>query len=250
MPQEDKNKLISIIIPAYKQAETIQEDIKKITQVLTNSNYTFELIVVVDGFSDQTYEKAKTLESQNIKILGYEKNHGKGYAVKYGILKAKGDLIGFIDAGMDISPEAIPQMIELQKETDADIVIGSKIHKKSKVKYPILRKILSGGYQTINQILFGFDVKDIQVGLKIFKKNVASEIFARVSIKGFAFDIESLALANSLGYKKIVEAPVDVAYKKGSISSANFWIVATRMLSDTALVYYNLKSNKYAKMQK
>lgn len=250
MPFEEKARSISIIVPAFRQEATIQQDIRNLTKVLSSTKYKYEIIIVVDGNYDKTYEKAKFLESEKIKILGYEKNRGKGYAVKYGISRAKSDLVGFIDAGMDISPIAIPQMIQLQIKTDADIVIGSKVHKGSKVKYPVLRKILSGGYQTINQILFGFDIKDVQVGLKIFKKNVASEIFSRVSIKGFAFDIESMALANSLGYKKIVEAPVEVAYKKGSISSANFWMVAARMLSDTALVYINLKSNKYAKMRK
>ena len=251
MPQGNKIRLVSIVVPAYKQQDTIIKDITRLESVLDSVPYDYEIIIVVDGFADETMQKAEQKKSSKVKVFGYKKNIGKGHAVKFGILKATGDIVGFIDAGMDISPEAIPQMIEILQEADADIVIGSKIHKGSKVKYPILRKILSGGYQTINQILFGFNSKDIQVGLKIFKKKVAEEIFSRVSIKGFAFDIESLALANTLGYKKIIEAPVNVEYKKGTISSANFWIVVAKMLADTGIVFYRLKvKHEYDKRSK
>ncbi len=100
-------KLLSLIVPAYKQEKTIIEDVENLDKVLSSFSYRHEIIVVVDGFLDNTFEKAKTLESKTVKVIGYKKNQGKGYAVRYGILKAQGDIIGFIDAGMDLETSEI-----------------------------------------------------------------------------------------------------------------------------------------------
>ena len=104
----------------------------------------------------------------------------------------------------------------------------------------------------MNSMLFGFNVKDTQVGLKVFRGRVAKEIFKRIKINGYAFDVELLAVANMLGYERIIEVPVVVKLKKDDgITSANFWIVVVQMLRDTSIVFYNLKfRNRYAKIQK
>jgi len=239
-------KLLSLIVPAYKQEKTIIEDIKNLDKVLSSFSYEHEIVVVVDGFIDKTFEKAKTLRNKNIKVIGYEKNHGKGYAVKYGVLKAKGDVIGFIDAGMDLDPSEISIALNLMKWNKADIIVGSKLHPDSKVNYPIGRKILSWGYRNLTHILFGFDVKDTQVGLKLFRKKVAKNVFSRIIVKKFAFDIEVLTVAYALGYKKIYEAPIKLDFKGvTSITNANFWVTIYWMLWDTAAVLYRLKILHY-----
>lgn len=242
-------KLFSLIVPAYNQEASLMKDINNIQKVLKDAGLLYEMIIVDDGSNDTTYKIAqfiKPLSKRGTIIpLSYRENKGKGYAIKYGISKARGDSIGFIDAGMDINPKAIPQLLDYLKQYNADIVVGSKIHKDSKVKYPAFRRILSGGYQTINQILFGFSVRDTQVGLKIFKGKVAKKIFNMLGTNRFAFDIEVLTLASLLGYK-VIEAPVNVKFKKeGSITSANFWLVVFQMLGDTGLVFYKLKSGRY-----
>src|SRR3989344_5152100 len=96
--------LLSVVIPAYKQEKIIARDIDSLHDVLSKLPYRFEIIVVVDGYLDNTFKNAQKADRDNVRVFGYEKNQGKGYAVKYGMLKAKGDVIGFIDAGMDISP--------------------------------------------------------------------------------------------------------------------------------------------------
>ena len=191
---------------------------------------------------DDTYRNAKSVKNENIKVLGYKENRGKGFAIKYGVREAKGDVIGFIDAGMDLDPAEISIMLNIMDWNKADIVIGSKLHPDSKVDYPYQRKILSWGYRTLTHILFGFKVKDTQVGLKIFKRKVAKDVFSKIIVKKFAFDIEVLAVAYKLGYHKIYEAPVKLNFKgAGSITSSNFWKIILLMLWDTVGVYYRLK---------
>jgi len=239
-------KLLSLIVPAYKQEKTITKDLERLSKVLSTLPYKYEIILVVDGFLDKTYENAKSVKNKKIRIYGYKKNKGKGFAIKYGILKAKGDIIGFIDAGMDLDPVEIPMMINIMDWNQADIVIGSKLHPDSKVRYPFSRKILSWGYRTVTRNLFGFNVRDTQVGLKFFKKKAAKDIFKRIIVKRFAFDVEVLTVAYKLGYSKIYEAPVRLNFSGAStISSKNFWAVVFRMLWDTAAVFYRLKILKY-----
>lgn len=237
---------LSLVVPAYKQEKTIVKDLKNLTKVLSSLPFKYQIIVVVDGFVDETFEKAKSVKNKNIKVFGYEKNKGKGFAIKLGVEKATGDIIGFIDAGMDIDPSEIYIMLDIMEWNKADIVVGSKLHPESKVKYPIGRKVLSWGYRTITHLLFGFKVKDTQVGFKLFRKKVAKDVFSKIVIKRFAFDVEVLTVAYKLGYKNIHESPIKLNFSKASsITSINFWRIILRMLWDSAAVFYRLKILHY-----
>lgn len=243
-----KNKLLSLVVPAYKQEKTIEKDIKNLDKVLSELPYKYEIVVVVDGYFDKTFDLLQHQKSEikHLKVYGYEKNHGKGFAVKYGMLKAKGDIIGFIDAGMDLDPSEISVALDLMDWNKADIIIGSKLHPESKVNYPVWRKILSWGYRTLTHLLFGFNVKDTQVGMKFFRKKVAHDVFSKIIIKRYAFDIEVLTVAYKLGYKKIYESPVKLNFNSAaSVVTSNFWRVIFWMLWDTAAVFYRLKILKY-----
>lgn len=242
----DSSLLLSVIIPAYKMEKTIYRNIRYVENALSHITNSFEIIIVVDGEVDKTLKEAKKAISPHVKVVSYEKNQGKGYAVKLGVKKAKGDIIGFIDGGMDLNAENISLLLEYMNLHDADIVIGSKLHPDSEVHYPFLRHVLSYGYRLLTRILFNLSVKDTQVGLKLFRKEVAKDIFPRNLVKQFAFDVETLALAQTLGYTKIYEAPVKLDFKGGasSITNANFWKVSFRMLLDTFGIFYRLKIKK------
>ncbi len=239
-------KTISLIIPTYKQEKTIASNIKRVDSVLSVLSYNYEIIIVVDGFLDKTYENAKKMENENVRVYGYKVNHGKGYAVKYGVEKAKGDVIGFMDAGMDLNPVGVSLLLDLMSFHNSDIVIGSKLHPESKVSYPFGRRILSWGYRTLTELLFGLTVKDTQVGLKFFKRKVAKSVFPKILVKKFAFDIEVLVVAKKLGYNKILEGPVELDFSgASSITSSNFWRVVFYMLWDTLAVFYRLRIVNY-----
>ena len=238
-------KTISFIIPTFKQGTIILEDIERLDKSLGSTGKNYEIIVVADGFLKDVEHVLENVKNKKVKLIGYEKNQGKGFAVKYGMLNAKGDVIGFIDAGMDLDPEEIPFMLNIMEWNNADIVVGSKLHPESKVKYPFIRRVMSWGYRMLTLILFGFMVKDTQVGLKIFKKEAAKNIFKRILVKKFAFDVETLAVASTLGYHKIYEAPIKLNFKKNTIKSLNFWRTIFWMLWDTAAVFYRLRILHY-----
>ena len=247
----DKIKLLSLIVPAYKQEKTIVENIKKLDVVLSSLPYKYEIIVVVDGLLDKTYERVKKIKKSNIKVFGHKENRGKGFTVKYGMLKAKGDMVGFIDAGMDINPATIPLFLDLMKFHDADIVVGSKLHPESKVSYPLTRKILSWGYRILTRLFFGFVVRDTQVGLKFFKREVVKDVFPKLLVKKFAFDVEVLAVARARGFTKIHEGPVQLDFSGvNSITSTNFWKVIFSMLWDTVAIFYRLKILRFYDTQR
>lgn len=238
-------KLLSVVIPAYKQEKTIIHDIQNIINALNEVGYAYEILIVVDGIVDKTYENAKKIKSKQVKVLSYKENQGKGYAIRYGMLQAKGDVIGFLDAGMDIHPVGFSMLLNHMQWYNADVIVGSKLHSASKVNYPLYRKILSRGYRLFTRILFGFKVRDTQVGIKFFKKKVVQDVLPRLLVKRYAFDIEILAVAYALGYTRIYEAPVEINFKSGSITSKSMWRIIYLMLWDTAAVFYRLRILHY-----
>lgn len=247
MRKRSKKRFLSVVVPTYKQEKTILKDLKKIEETLKQIRYDFELIVVVDGKrADQTWEKLQLIKSPKIKVTGYDYNHGKGHAVRYGMARARGDLIAFLDAGMDLNPNGLSMLLEHFEWYNADVIIGSKRHPVSKVNYPLQRKILSWGYQLLCRILFGLNVRDTQVGMKFFRRQVLEDVLPRLLVKQYAFDIEILSVAHRLGYKRIFEAPIEAEWsKESSLVSKSVLKTILRMLIDTAAVFYRLKILRY-----
>lgn len=240
-----KTKLISVVVPAYKQEKTIVGDVKEIEAELQKLKLDYELIVVVDGDVDKTQALLSRLKNNKMQVITYPHNQGKGFAIKQGMAKAKGDIIGFLDAGGDIDLSVIPMALDYMEFENADIVIGSKLHPDSIVSYPPIRIILSWGYRTITKTLLNLGVKDTQVGVKFFRKNVAKDVFPRLLVKKFAFDVEMLAVARVLGYDRIYEVPVKLRFKQGTITNTNFWRATILMLWDTLAVFYRIKILRY-----
>lgn len=245
-----KINLISIIVPAFRQEKTIVRDLSQIKQVLDQLRYSTELICVVDGKTDKTFERASKFAKGylNIKVIGYDTNKGKGYAVRYGMAESKGDVIAFIDSGMDLNPNGLSLLLEHFEWYDADIIVGSKRHPVSKVDYPWQRRILSMIGQLIVWFLFGLNVKDTQVGMKFFKREVLEKVLPRLLVKHFAFDIEMLVVANYLGFKRIFEAPVDINLKFGgtsTLTSQKFFRTVLATLKDTLAIFYRLYILRY-----
>lgn len=239
-------KTLSVIVPAFKQEKTIKKDLETVDQILLEglpADYDYEIICVVDGILDKTDKEAKKVESSKIRVLSYKKNRGKGYAVRYGMARAKGDFVSFLDAGMDISPKGMMMLMAHMDWYNADIIVGSKRHPVSRVNYPPLRHILSVGYHLGAKLLFGLPLKDTQSGIKIFKRKVVEKILPRLLVKRYAMDIEMLAVAKYLGFKRIYEAPIEVEFNRDT--SRIDWKTIFKMAWDTAAVFYRLRILHY-----
>lgn len=233
-------KLLSVIIPAYRQEKTIAQDLKRIQEVLGGLRYDYEMICVVDGEVDKTREQAEKVANEKIKVVGYKENHGKGYAIRYGMVRSSGDYVLFIDAGMEIDPNGISMLLEHLEWYNADIIVGSKLHPASKVHYSLSRRILSFGYRLLVRFFTGLRVSDTQAGIKIFRREVLADTLPRLMVKRFAFDLEMLSVAHYLGYKRIFEAPIELDYTFAPLSNAATWRGIKDMLIDTLAIFYRL----------
>lgn len=234
-------------MPVYKQGKTIKANILSILDTLSKITIPFEIIPVIDGKLDNSESEIRKIKNTHVQVVGYKNNRGKGYAVRYGFAHADGDVVGFMDAGGDLKPEALLVMLAQFEFQDADVVLGSKRHPDSKVDYPQYRKILSWGYQQIVKVLFGLNVTDTQVGMKIYTRKLLEEVLPRLLVKQFAFDIEILAVAYHLGYRKIYESPIEINFffSKTSIVWSKLSRVIYNMITDTLAVFYRLKIKRY-----
>lgn len=241
-------KLVSVIIPAYKQEKTIKKDLIDVYNTMSQTRWSFEIIVVVDGFNDRTLEEARRFKEKNVKIVGYETNRGKGYAVRYGMARARGDYIAFIDAGMDINPNGVSMILEHMEWYNADIIVGSKRHLASKINYPSFRRFYSWVYHVFVKILFGLKVRDTQSGLKVFKREVLEKVLPRLLVKTFAFDVEMLAVSKYLGFDRIYEAPIQIDWVEGNTNFTPLMFLdknIRRIILDTLAVFYRLRILRY-----
>jgi len=198
--------LISIIIPAYNLSNKIKYTVRNVKHVLNSLGISHEIIVVDDGSSDDTYEKALEITDSNVKVLRYENNQGKGYALLHGLKHSTGNLIMFFDGDLDIPAKQIPSLIKAFKVKNVDAAVTAKWHPHSKVKAHFVRKFLSRTFNILVRFLTGIKLSDTQTGAKIFKKKILDDIIPLLTVKRYAFDVELLTAITTRGYK-IVEVP-------------------------------------------
>lgn len=237
-----RRPVLTIVVPVYNGGDTIVENVALIRHqaggALSPENV--ELIVVSDGSIDGTSERLIEARSDvDMHVIHYDHNLGKGHAVKMGALEARGEWIAIVDADLDLDPSAIPGYLEIAQREQLDFAIGSKRHAGSVVHYPRSRRVASWLYQQVNRVLFQLDVRDTQVGLKVFRREIAEEVVPLLLVKQFAFDLELLAVARAFGYRRVRELPVHLDYRfTGSEVRSKAAAVA---LWDTAAVFYRLR---------
>jgi glycosyltransferase involved in cell wall biosynthesis len=233
-----------VVVPVYNQAGTIVENVRTIRRrVEEQLGGPLELIVVSDGSIDRSEELLLEEASDVARIIHYDRNLGKGFAVKAGVLAAAGQYISYVDSDLDLDPAAIPEFVETARRDGLDFVIGSKRHPNSIVHYPASRRISSWLYQQLVRLLFRLDVRDTQVGLKVFRRGVAEEVMPLLLVKQYAFDLELLAVARSLGFHRIREMPITLRYR--FTGSGVRSIAVLLALVDTAAIFYRLRILRY-----
>ena len=178
-------------------------------KLLQDKNLPYEIVVVDDGSRDDTLAKAKRYAGRNghVKVVSYSENVGKGYAVKTGFMQTNGNVVIFADSDMEIDLRTISEYLDALKH--GDIVIASKRHRISRVEVPVSRRILSEVFNGLVRLLTGVPLKDTQSGLKAMRKSAFIDVFPRLAVKRYAFDVELLAVANLYGLK-VVEMPVNI----------------------------------------
>ncbi|TET84524.1 MAG: glycosyltransferase family 2 protein [Candidatus Nealsonbacteria bacterium] len=237
---------LSVIIPAYNEERRIPKTLEEIDKYLRKQDYDYEILVVDDGSKDRTVEVTKGLISKikNLIVTGYKKNRGKGYAVRFGMLEAKGDYRLFTDADNSTSIDHV-EKIWPEFKKGFDIIIGSRDIKGAVLDppQPWIRKLILGeGFKLYRKIIIGlWGIEDTQCGFKCFTKKATEKIFQKCRINRFAFDPEFLVIAKKLGYE-IKEIPI---YWKNDPESKVKFKSIIKMALDLIKIRLNLIKRVY-----
>jgi dolichyl-phosphate beta-glucosyltransferase len=209
---------VSIIVPAYNEEKRLPATLRKIREYLAGSSWdASEIIVVDDGSRDTT---AQIAAKAGARVLHNPGNRGKGYAVRHGMLAAKGDWALLTDADLSAPIEELDKLWEAAESQGAPVVIGSRALDRSLigVRQPAFRDFSGRVFNLVMRAVTGLPYRDTQCGFKLFQAPAAREIFSRQRLEGFGFDVEVLFIARRLGCK-CLEIPVrwnDVAGTKVS----------------------------------
>lgn len=236
---------LSVVIPAYNEALRIAGSLEKIYLYLERQTYTYELILVDDGSSDQTVrivtDVFKRIEPG--KLLQNEVNRGKGYSVRRGVLHSTGKYVLFSDADLSTPIEEVEKLLPYLEQGYA-IAIGSRALKDSDIQIhqPWYREYMGKVFNVIVRSLMLSEFHDTQCGFKGFRGEVARKLFAQQTIKHFSFDVEVLFLATRYNYT-VKEVPIQWFNEPNT--RVNAFKDSARMLRDLFTIRYNAWTGKY-----
>jgi glycosyltransferase involved in cell wall biosynthesis len=198
---------ISIIIPAFNEANRLPGTLDKVRRYLDRSAWDFaEIVVVDDGSRDGTAQAARAAGARLLENPG---NRGKGFSVRHGMLEAKGEWALFTDADLSAPIEDLETLWAAAEQGSVRIAIGSRAVDRSLVgiHQPACREAMGRIFNLAMRAITGLPYRDTQCGFKLFEARAAREIFSRQRLDGFGFDVEVLFIARRLGYAA-VEVPV------------------------------------------
>lgn len=189
---------ISVVIPVYNEEKNIREKLSALNETLKKSFKSYEIIAVNDGSCDRSLEALRELGF--IRLITYGENRGKGYAVRRGVLFARGDYVFFTDADLSYSPENFLTAVNRLKREKSDYIIGIRADKKA--SYPPMRYFLSEAFSRAVSRALRLSASDTQCGFKGFEKRAARAVFPPLGTRRFGFDFELLYIADRLSLKK------------------------------------------------
>jgi len=236
---------LSVIIPAYNEEKRLPKTLTEIDKYLRKQFYDYEIIVVNDGSKDRTAEIVRKLakEIKNLRLIDNKANHGKGFVVRQGLLKAQGRYRLFTDADNSTSIDQVEKMWP-EFEKGYDIVIGSRDIKGAILDppQPWLRRLVGDTFNLLVQLILGlWGFRDTQCGFKGFTEKAAKDILPKCKINRFAFDPEILIIGKKMGYK-IKEIPI---YWKATPTTAVKLKSMVKMGIDLLKIKWNLITKKY-----
>ena len=223
---------LSVVIPAYNEEERLPRTLERLAEYYGEQTYTWDVTVYSDGSSDRTVAIVSEFAERHpqFKIVDSQPNRGKGWVVRRGMMEAEGEWVLFCDADL-ATPQEETEKLLAAVGSGTDIAIGSRPLKESKLEIhqPWYREMLGRSFNAAVQLLGIRGIADTQCGFKIFRREVARDVFRRVKTDKFGFDFESLMIARDLGYP-IAEVPIRWMHQDGS--KVNMLRDGTKMLSD------------------
>jgi dolichyl-phosphate beta-glucosyltransferase len=236
MAQETKQPLVSVVIPAYNEAERIRPGLRQILEHVARTGLDCEIVLVDDGSRDGTAEVVRgELEGHlPLQVLRQEPNQGKAAAVKRGMLAGRGRYVGFADADMSTPFAEIDRCLQALEE-GADVAIGSRAMHGSdiQVHQPWYRQWAGRAFGAYTRLLLLPGISDSQCGFKFFRREVAQDLCTHQRLAGWAFDAELLYVAQRRGY---TIAQIPVHWINDPNTKVNMLRAGPRMLLDVLRV--------------
>ncbi len=227
---------VSVVIPAYNEESRIGPTIREAVGYFRDRDSSFELIVVDDGSRDGTGSLVRQLadEYSDIRLIRLPENRGKGYAVRVGVVNSHGRRVLFMDAD-GATPMAEIERLEHAIEGGADLAIGSRALRGDgvRVRAKLHRRLIGRVFHGLVTLLTVRGFRDTQCGFKLFRSVVAYDLFSRMRMNGFSFDVELLMMARRGGYR-VAEIPVNWVHKPGS--RINLALDSLRMARDLCAI--------------
>ncbi|MES1257183.1 MAG: dolichyl-phosphate beta-glucosyltransferase [Acidobacteriota bacterium] len=214
------NRSLSIIVPAYNEEARLPETLRGIEEYMSSTDWDFhEILVVDDGSKDATFQAASAMAARNpnIRVLRNPGNRGKGYSVRHGMMEARGEWCLFTDADLSAPIAELETLWLAMGRERAQVAIGSRALDRSLigVHQPGIRETAGKIFNMIMRLSTGLPFSDTQCGFKLFRRDVAREVFSRQLLERFGFDVEVLFIARKRGYR-IAEVPVRWNHAEGS----------------------------------
>jgi dolichol-phosphate mannosyltransferase len=232
---------LSLVLPVRDGAVWIEKSLRTVVRCLESEMDSFEVIAVCDGDHDSGWRAAMRVagEDPRVRVFHYPQCQGKGFALSFGVAQSTGRLVGWLDSDLDVAPEAIIRAYRcFDAAADIDAAIGSKRHPESRIDYHPVRRLYSAGYQVLVRLLFRLNVRDTQVGAKVFRREMMEIVTPLLLAKRYAFDLEVLAVGAQFGFDRVVEVPVQ--FKHGFGSSTIDWRSVWVTLLDTLAIGYRI----------
>jgi dolichyl-phosphate beta-glucosyltransferase len=239
---------LSVILPAYNEEARIEKAVRSAGRFIGSLDFPAELVVVDDGSRDATGRLVEGIarELPHVRLIRHERNQGKGMAVKTGLLAAKGEWALFSDVDEAVPIGEALALLEAGETQAADVVIGTRYHKDSRIlrRQPWQRILVSRLGNLLIRALLLPGLRDTQCGFKLFRTATTRQAVERISVRGFGFDIEVLAIARALGCR-IVETPVTWMHGEGS--TLRLGRAALDVLRDLLRITWRFRTGFYAK---
>jgi glycosyltransferase involved in cell wall biosynthesis len=243
--ESNRQPLVSIVVPAFNEAGRIGDSIKKIDDFMRRSPFSSELIVVDDGSADNTAEVVNQSKANGLRLVCNDRNHGKGYSVRQGVLAASGKYVLFTDADLSAPIEELNKLLDVAVKEGADVVVGSRaVDRKYIEKHQSPLREFSGiAFNLMVRVLLGLRLSDTQCGFKLFHREKSRPVFEHQTTSGFGFDPELLFLAKRNGLT-IRETPVRWSHAEGS--KVRLLRDGVRMLIDLLRIRWNAIIGRYS----
>jgi len=242
----DGKTRLSIIVPAYNEERNITTTLETLVAFLDRKTAPYEVIVVDDGSTDRTANLVMAFAGRHPAVTLFRSVHnsGKGCAVRKGMLAATGDYLFFMDADLSYPVEGLDVLLA-ELEAGYDVVIGSRALAESYMAVrPPLRRYLAGRvYSLMIQLLLMRGITDTQCGFKGFRRDAARKLFSKLTLDGFAFDVELLFLARGFGYR-LSMAPVQLTFVQET-SKVRLFSHSVQMFLDLFRIRLNALRGRY-----